>query len=370
MAAPGPRHDRCARRPARLHGLEQADPDRLGRLPGVLARRPAQDHRGRRHVRVADQRRQAVPVAGSVDADPEGAELRHRDAVRRMHAVRDQRRADDAQGSGRLDAHVAALGEALARRVRPARQPERPLRDRPGRDVRGSARRIARGAVRARLPRPRDRRAIGRRAEGRHDARAAARRPEAAGQQAALPDGRRHAGRPDRGRRERHRHVRLRDADPQRAQRLAVHALRRREDPQRDAQELAEAARCELRLLYVPELLARLPASPAPCRRNPRRAAQHDPQPALLPAADGRDPRRDRNPYVRRVPPALRGGSCERGRLTRPAARAAARPAARAGACHIGHVLNNAFQVPVATAKHYNCLSKQVATVRVHALTA
>lgn len=116
--------------------------------------------------------------------------------------------------------------------------------------------------------------------------------------------------------------------DPQRAQRLAVHALRRREDPQRDAQELAEAARCKLHLLHVPELLARLPASPAPCRRNPRRAAQHDPQPALLPAADGRDPRRDRNPYVRRVPPALRGGSCERGRLTgrRPAPLPVPRP--------------------------------------------
>ncbi|CAG9196537.1 hypothetical protein BVI2075_220051 [Burkholderia vietnamiensis] len=330
MAAPRPRHHRRARRAAPLHGLEQADPDRLGRLPGVLARRPAQDHRGRRHVRVADQRRQAVPVAGSVDADPEGAELRHRDAVRRVHAVRDQRRADHAQGSGRFDAHVAALGEALARRIRPARQSERAVRDRPGRDVRGSARRIARGPVGARLSRPRDRRAVGRRAEGRHDARAAARRPEAAGRQAALPDGRRHAGRPGRRRRERHRHVRLRDADPQRAQRLAVHALRRREDPQRDAQEFAEAARSDLQLLHVPELLARLSAPSASRRRNPRRAAEHDPQPALLPAADERDSRSDRNAYVRRVPPALRAGSRDRGRLNgRRAGRACARPVSR-----------------------------------------
>ncbi len=40
-----------------------------------------------RQVRLADQWRQAVPVARSVDADPARAEFRHRDAVRRMHAV-------------------------------------------------------------------------------------------------------------------------------------------------------------------------------------------------------------------------------------------------------------------------------------------
>ena len=45
--------------------------------------------------------------------------------------------------------------------------------------------------------------------------------------QAALPDGRGHAGRPGRRRCQRHRHVRLRDADPQRAQRPSVHTLRR-----------------------------------------------------------------------------------------------------------------------------------------------
>ena len=50
---------------------------------------------------------------------------------------------------------------------------------------------------------------------------------------AALSDGRGHAGGPGRRRRGRHRHVRLRAADAQRAQRLAVHALRRRQDPQR-----------------------------------------------------------------------------------------------------------------------------------------
>jgi hypothetical protein len=41
------------RRPARLHELAEADPHRFRRLPGVLARRTAQDQRGRRQVLVA-----------------------------------------------------------------------------------------------------------------------------------------------------------------------------------------------------------------------------------------------------------------------------------------------------------------------------
>ena len=41
---PGLRRDRRARRPAPLHGLGRADPDRLRRLPGVQPRRDAQDH--------------------------------------------------------------------------------------------------------------------------------------------------------------------------------------------------------------------------------------------------------------------------------------------------------------------------------------
>ena len=42
------------------------------------------------------------------------------------------------------------------------------------------------------------------------------------------------------------------------------------------------------RVLHLPQLLARLPAPPAPRRRNPRRTAQHPAQPALLPDLDGR----------------------------------------------------------------------------------
>jgi hypothetical protein len=43
----------------------------------------------------------------------------------------------------------------------------------------------------------------------------------------------------------------------------------------------------ECALLYLPALLARLPAPPAPGERDPGRPPQHDPQPALLPGAHG-----------------------------------------------------------------------------------
>ena len=42
---------------------------------------------GRRGVRVAGERRQALPHAGTVDADPAHARFRHRDGVRRVHAL-------------------------------------------------------------------------------------------------------------------------------------------------------------------------------------------------------------------------------------------------------------------------------------------
>ena len=64
---------------------------------------------------------------------------------------------------------------------------------------------------------------VGRRADRRDVPRARRGRAHAAGRPAALPDGRRHAGRPRARHRRRRRHVRLRDADPQRAQRLPVH---------------------------------------------------------------------------------------------------------------------------------------------------
>ena len=88
-------------------GWHEADPHRLRRLPGLLARRHAQDHRGRRQVLVADRRRQALPDPGNLDADPARAEFRHRHDLRRMHAL-----PGHARRSGEVDAPVACAGRS------------------------------------------------------------------------------------------------------------------------------------------------------------------------------------------------------------------------------------------------------------------
>ena len=90
-------------------------------------------------------------------------------------------------------------------------------------------------------------------------------------------------GRPGRGLEPRRRHVRLRHADPQRPQRLAVHPLRRRQDPQRQVPRRHPSAGPELRLPHLRQLLARLPAPPAARQRDHRRAPEHAAQPAFLP---------------------------------------------------------------------------------------
>ena len=133
---PGRRSDRRASGPPPLHGLAAAAPHRFRRLPGMEPGRAAQGARGGRRLRVAGQRRPAAAHAGNLDAGAARARFRHRDGVRRMHAV-----SRDARGSRRVDGAVAALGASLARRIRRARQSERPLRNRAGRDVRRPARR-------------------------------------------------------------------------------------------------------------------------------------------------------------------------------------------------------------------------------------
>ena len=148
LAAAGAGGHRSARRPAPLHGVAGADPDGFRRLPGVLSRNSAQDLGRRRALRVARQRRPPVPDAGRIDAHPERARLRHRDGVRRVHALRDQRPRGHGAGGRRLDAAVIALGPAQQRCVRAARRvngaAQRALRHRPGRHVRAPARRVAR----------------------------------------------------------------------------------------------------------------------------------------------------------------------------------------------------------------------------------
>ena len=171
-----------ARRPAPLHGLERPDPDRLRRLPGVLAGHAAQDHRGGRALRLADQRRPAAADARGVDAHPDGARFRHRDDLRRMHAVRDRRTPGDGTRGGRLDAAVAALGAAQPRRVRRAGRGARHEHKRAlfgivqGGMFESQRDESLDGLVARRLRRLRDRRPVGRRAEGGHAAHARTRR--------------------------------------------------------------------------------------------------------------------------------------------------------------------------------------------------
>ncbi len=60
-------------------------------------------------------------------------------------------------------------------------------------------------------------------------------------------------------------------------------------------------------LLLLPEFLARVPAPPAPLERDPGRAPEHDPQPALLPESDAGNARRDRRRRFPGLPRQVRG---------------------------------------------------------------
>ena len=164
-------------------------------------------------------------------------------------------------------------------------------------------------------------------------------RGAAAGRQAALPDGRRPAGGPARRRRRGHRPVRLRDADPQRPQRLGVH--RRRPAPAAERQAPARSGPAGVRLpvllpaahfsraylhhLFVademlgPTLLslhnlAYLPAADGRrAGRRSRRAGSRRSGPAALPAGRRR-PRMNRSDSAgpRRGPPARASRRCSR----------------------------------------------------------
>ena len=116
VPAARPRADRPARRPASVHGLGRPDPDRLGRLPGRLARRPAGRRRGRGHV-PEPSRRLAPPVhAGARDRRPGGARLGHRGRLR--PAGLPELAARRGRGGDRAD---PPLGGAVARRAHPRR---------------------------------------------------------------------------------------------------------------------------------------------------------------------------------------------------------------------------------------------------------
>ena len=116
----------------------------------------------------------------------------------------------------------------------------------------------ARGPGRDRLSRLRDRRPCGRRAAGGDAGDDRGGRADPARGSAALSDGRRHARGHAGGGRARHRHVRLRDADPQRASRHGVHPVRPDQSAQRPPRRRSAAARRGERVA-VDARLARAP---------------------------------------------------------------------------------------------------------------
>ena len=79
---------RAAGRPAQIHGLGAADPDRLRRLPGDVAVELAQDHakRASRFQSHIDGHAE-FPLAGARDGNPAPARLRHPDGAGRMSGL-------------------------------------------------------------------------------------------------------------------------------------------------------------------------------------------------------------------------------------------------------------------------------------------
>ena len=103
------RSDRAARRPAPLHRLEQADPHRQRRLPGVQPGRPADDRRGGRALPLASRRLGALADAGEGGRHPGAARIGHRDGARRVpRASGDARRRRARRWSGRCAGRAAA----------------------------------------------------------------------------------------------------------------------------------------------------------------------------------------------------------------------------------------------------------------------
>ena len=210
----------------RFMGWKRPDPHRLGRLPGVQPGRAAQDQRGGRAASPRPSTATALLLTPEESMRiQQRARLRHRHGVRRVHRLSRDRRARP-RDSMRLS---HALGRALAA-TRYAGN-----RMRCSASCRAACTRHLRDESLARADRASastaTRSAASRWASPRRSARAslahiAPRMPAGA---AALPDGRGHARGHRRGGRRGHRHVRLRAADAQRAQRLAVHALRRRQ---------------------------------------------------------------------------------------------------------------------------------------------
>ena len=206
------RPDRRARRPAPLHGLGRPDPDRLRRLPGLLAPRTRSSRRTTtgvtfRSVYDGDAARFTPELAAR---DPGAARLRHRDVPRRRARRRTRRGASSSEAvrlttlwAQRQREAERAPGQLLFGIAQGGSDPE--LRRRSSRRSPSSASTATRSAAS---------RSASRGADARDDRLG---RGAAPGRAPALLHGHRRPGRHPRGDRARDRHVRLRAADPQRA---------------------------------------------------------------------------------------------------------------------------------------------------------
>ena len=219
-----------AGRPARVHRMVATDPDRLGWLSGVLARRAA--HASPKTA-WSSSRTSTVRRSRSRRSPPSTfrrGSVRRRDDVRRVSELAGRTRpTPKRRWSGRCDGRAAAASASWRSARLPL--PDVPVST-PGQAQFG----IVQGGTYMDL---RDRSVAGTVAVGFEGyaigglsvgeptptmyEHGCAHRRQPAGCRAAILDGRRHARGSRRERRTRHRHVRLRAADAQRAERPALH---------------------------------------------------------------------------------------------------------------------------------------------------
>ena len=307
-AAARRRAHRRARRPAQIHELAAADPDRFRRLPGDVAVGAAQARPSRASpsARISTAPWSSLSPERAIEIQALlGADISMQlDECLRLPASRDEiARAMQlslrwGERSKRAFEGSAREGYALFGIVQ-------------GGDDVALREQSARALGRYRLRRLRHRRAGGRRAAGGHAQDRRGDRADAAGGAPALSDGRRHAARSAGSGRARHRHVRLRAADPQRPPRHGLHALRLDQSVQCAPRQRSAPARRAKRAPGGAHLFARLSASSDQGQRDARPGAALDHQSRLLPGADGRHARGDRGRAFCRfsAPPPWRNGS-------------------------------------------------------------
>ncbi|CRK54460.1 hypothetical protein RHCRD62_90139 [Rhodococcus sp. RD6.2] len=332
VPAAGSRRRRRGGRSGPVHELVGADVHRQRRLPGDVARCRVQEgardgsrgravrrrhrrgqgtararRRRRGHVQVPPRRFPASVHPRGVHGHPASAWRRHHLRVRRTdHTVQHPRL------PGGVGAADAGVGGAVHRRTRtPHRAAHSPavpgaVRRRAGRAVRGPAQAgVPRTGVDRRRDGPRLRRLRHRRrageAEPRHHRPLVQRGTARA--QAAAPARHQRTRRPVHRDRERRRYLRLRQPVPGRPQRRDLHGERPVQHQHQPVQAGLRPDRRELRLLHLPQLLARVHPPPVQGEGDARFDARDHPQRAVHHSPRRPDPRQHRRRVLRR--PAL-----------------------------------------------------------------